>query len=320
MKKIFRVTVLVLFLMGVTVPVVCAVGKNVTGFQKDSYVYLFAGLDDAAENTDSLILISYNARENKAAVMQIPRDTYINCQTETNKINSVYSAARAAGDTSEKAMTKLISVISRGFGLTVDGYVAMTVSAVSQLVDSMGGVTVTLDEDFVLYNPSGDVALKLHKGENLINGRDAGILVRHRSGYKNGDLGRMDAQRLFLRGFFDTVMKRADLDGMLRAAAKLKNSIKTNLSLGDLLMMVLRHSSKFQNTLISYAKAPGKALKSENGQWYYALNRQGVREVLTRLFDTFSGIFDEDGLFQKNENKFKEIYISRDFSIDDFLS
>lgn len=320
MKKILRATVLVLFLMGITVPAVCAVGKTVTGFQKDSYVYLFAGLDDAAENTDSLILISYNARENKAAVMQIPRDTYINCQTETNKINSVYSAARAAGDTAEKAMSKLISVISRGFGLTVDGYVAMTLNAVSQFVDSMGGITVTLDEDFVLYNPSGDVALKLHKGENHINGREATILVRHRSGYKNGDLGRMDAQRMFLRGFFDTVMKRAELDGMLRVVAKVKNSVRTNLSLSDLLMMVLRHSSKFRDALISYATAPGKALKSENGQWYYAINSKGTEEMLAMLFDTFEGSFDKGELFKKDENKFKEIYISKDFLIDDFLS
>lgn len=320
MKKILLSAVFALFLMGITVPAVCAVGKNVIGIDKDNYVYLFAGLDDAAENTDSLILISYDARENKAALMQIPRDTYVNCQTKTNKINSIYSSARAEGSTSAKAMSRLISVISRQLGLSIDGYVAMTVNGVSELVDRMGGITVTLDEDFILYDDDGEVLLSLPKGENHINGKDAAILVRHRRTYKDGDLGRLDAQKIFLRGFFDTLLKRIPLDGMLRVIAKMKDSIQTNLSLRDSLIMVLKHSSKFRDTLVSYLRAPGKALRSENGQWYYAINKEGMTEALTMFFDTYNGAFDPDKLFLKDEENFIKIYNSGDFSLDDHIS
>ena len=74
MKKTFLI---VLFAVMVSL-VGCApvVKKATADYEKDKYVFLVAGFDDAAENTDVLFTVSYDAKSSEVRVAKIPRDTY----------------------------------------------------------------------------------------------------------------------------------------------------------------------------------------------------------------------------------------------------
>ena len=59
----------------------------VNQFDKDEYLYLVVGFDDAAENTDVIFTVGFDKIQNTASFVQIPRDTYCNFGGAQNKIN-----------------------------------------------------------------------------------------------------------------------------------------------------------------------------------------------------------------------------------------
>ena len=56
-------------------------GKRVT--------VLCLGLDDAAANTDVILLLTLDPERQTVSVLQIPRDTYFSSKTPQNKINQL---------------------------------------------------------------------------------------------------------------------------------------------------------------------------------------------------------------------------------------
>ena len=110
-------------------------------------VFLCAGLDEAAENTDVLFLLSLDPSAERISVMQIPRDTYFRADTAVDKINGVYAASRCRGESAERALSLLSSLVSETFSVSLSGSVAFTAAALRAAVDAMGGVAVTLPSE-----------------------------------------------------------------------------------------------------------------------------------------------------------------------------
>lgn len=304
MKGLLKV--ISLMLVGtVSLPTSYTVGEAVVSSVKTQFVYLFAGLDDAASNTDALILASYDTADNKATVLQLPRDTYCSYGGTQNKINGIYASYIAAGSSPERAMSKTKRFIAQQLGIHIDGYVALTTEGLSSFVDSIGGVRVVLPEDFT-YN--GENPFTLKKGENLLSGKQAEIFVRHRSSYAMGDLGRMDAQKIFINGLYNTVTKRADYDRLLKSLSTLRRGVITDVSVADIVIMLLKHSSKFRDADITYLTMPGEAVCDSDGIWYYILNKDASGSVLRKYLYS-RGEFDSRHLFSDGNNEsFEKIY------------
>ena len=68
--------------------------KTLKDCSDDNYLYLIAGFDDAAENTDVLFTIGYEKSTNTTKIAQIPRDTYVNFGASQNKINQYFATKR----------------------------------------------------------------------------------------------------------------------------------------------------------------------------------------------------------------------------------
>ena len=89
------------------------------------------------------------------------------------------------------------TVSSLLYGLNIDYYVAMHMDAISILNDAVGGVTVTVTEDFSQVDPT------IHQGVMCLNGEQALHYVRTRA--EVGDqlnLNRMKRQREYMDGFW----------------------------------------------------------------------------------------------------------------------
>lgn len=326
MKSIFKTLVITLLVGSVSLPTVKKVADIAEEVTKNEYVYLIVGLDDAAQNTDVLALISYNTRGNLASVIQIPRDTYINFGNRQGRVNHLYASFRNEGLSQEKSMEKTVEFLEVGFGITLDGYAAVTTEVFRDAIDSFGGVVITMPEDFVYNDPSGNHSFVLSKGENLIDGKTAEIFVRHRKGYSLGDLGRLDAQKIFLNGLYNTAVKRIGLFDFIKCIESVKDGILTDFSIRDLLIMVLKHSSKFKDVEFTYITFPGEAVCTPLGKWYYILNKIAAHKVLSSKIHSFTGDFDINGYFVNKDNpSFIKIYSSNDigykeYSADELLN
>lgn len=312
MKSIFKALTVVLLVGSVSLPTVKKFADITEELTKTEYTYLIAGLDDAAQNTDVIALVSYSTNDNSATVIQIPRDTYICLENRQGRINHLYASYRNDGLSQEQAMKKTVEFFEFNFGIELDGYAAVTTDVFRDAVDSIGGVTVFMPDDFVYVDPDGKDSFVLSKGVNLIDGRKAEIFVRHRNGYSLGDLGRLDAQKIFLNGLYNTAVKNIGLLDFIRCVSSVKDGIITDFSISDLLIMILKHSSKFKDVELSFITFPGKAVQASSGKWYYVLNKNACETVLSSKLHSFNGGFDINGCFVDEGNSdFKKIYSSR---------
>jgi LCP family protein required for cell wall assembly len=246
------------------------------------------------------MLASFDMTEGQLSVLQIPRDTYF-AYTE-GAYKKINAAARVLGG-AEKLKDKLAAAL----GVRVDGYVEFDLDFVCRAVDLVGGVELNVPCDMDYDDPAQGLSIHLKKGVQRLTGDEATSFVRFRSGYARADLGRMDAQKLFLasfaRAFAENVGARELSETMLLAMRYVKTDLRVDTAIT--LASALR---KLPSDAVTVLTLPGEEVQSEySGAWYYILSYEGCAEVIGQYLG--SGEFDRDGLFTDMARKgFREIY------------
>jgi len=91
--------------------------------------------------SDTVLLASLNARTGEMRLISFMRDTYVSIPGKgSNKLNAAYSFGGAE---------LLIKTLEKNFSVHVDAYLAVDYSLMIELVDAIGGVTLTVTEDEV---------------------------------------------------------------------------------------------------------------------------------------------------------------------------
>lgn len=256
---------------------------------EDRLNILITGSDRTSGLTDVIILLSLDRTNNSAAVLQIPRDTYASYTDKSyKKLNGAYGRLGAEG---------LCSFVSESLGVAVDKYLMLSPDAFVGAVDALGGVEVTLKEPMRYSDPEQGLFIALDSGRQILNGKRAEQFIRYRSGYSDGDLGRMDAQKQFLCGLLTAARKKNDPFTLAKLAATLLGKTETNITpaegaaiAGE--MMALNTENIFLIT------APGEAVVAkESGASYYSLSGKAMGEVLERYFGGSAAGFDKNGVF-----------------------
>ncbi|MBO5305810.1 MAG: LCP family protein [Clostridia bacterium] len=155
---------------------------------------LFLGRDDAAGLCDVLMLVSFDLDFGRLHIVQIPRDTYFSYTADHYK--KINAAPRVLG-----GADKLADELAAALGVGIDGYVEFDLDFVQAAVDAVGGVEIDVPCDMDYDDPAQNLSIHLKKGTQRLTGKEAVGFVRFRSGYARADLGRMDAQKLFLASF-----------------------------------------------------------------------------------------------------------------------
>lgn len=286
-------------------------------YENKQYLFLVAGFDDAAENTDVLFTMSYDKASDITRIAQIPRDTYYNFGGTQNKINQYFATKRQAGEDKSTAMKSTADMISQLFDVTFDGYIGISTAAFRRVVDAIGGIDIEVPADMNIAI-DGEEPLLLKKGSNLIDGAGAEQFVRYRSGYIMGDLGRIDAQKMFLNALFGKISKNLTLPTILKIAGVFRTEAVTDFKLSTITALLLDNANG--SGITYYATVPGEPTVSETGVSYYVLNRKSASE-LARIYMFSGGNFDpERRCFNKDSVSFTNIYEDDGFSIKEYVS
>lgn len=316
MKKITFICALLLLISSLFSQVPLANERGVNS-DKDKYLYLIVGFDDAAENTDVIFTLGVDLKENTAYVAQIPRDTYFNFGGAQNKVNQIYAMNRLRGDEKNTAMRKTSDFLSESFGVDFDGFVGISVGAFKDVVDAIGGVDISLSKDLVV-QIDGDEPITLKAGNNHISGDVAEKFVRYRKGYATGDLGRIDAQKLFINAIFAKVSSGVSLSDVASVAFRLRNDIVTDLKISDILPAVFRSKRAEEEKKTFFATVPGAAAFSNSGLSYYVINKAGAAKI-ARDYMFSSKEFDPNRKFlNPSYQNFVDIYESDNIKINEF--
>lgn len=266
------------------------------------YRVLILGKDDAASLCDVMMLASFDLETPALSVIQIPRDTYLAyTSADYKKING---AVRSLGG--ERA---LCSFLGKTLGVPIDGYVSFDLDFVADAVDMLGGVEVDVPFDMDYDDPYQGLSIHLKQGRQTLSGKEATHFIRYRSGYLRGDLGRMDAQKLFLAAFLEAFLDKGGSDDLLGTAMVALKYLRTNLSVNTMVALagVMRRVSPDD---LCFLTLPGEEVQSEySGAWYYILSRDGMKEVIERFLGADGNAFDLGKRFTDPARRtFREIY------------
>ena len=199
--------------------------------KKDFYTFLVVGRDTAGGgNTDTMLLAAYDIPNQKLNVMSIPRDTLVNINADIKKINAVYNY----GGGGDKGIAALNDEISELMGFVPDFQVVVEWKAVGELVDALGGVWYDVPRNMDYEDPYQDLSIHVPAGYQKLDGGQAMGVVRYRSGYNTGDLGRIETQQGFLKAVVEQCLKIQNVTRIGELAKVFNDNVTTNLTVGNL--------------------------------------------------------------------------------------
>ena len=192
------------------------------------------GTHDGAQLTDSIMVISLNQETGDIAMLSLPRDLKASptC-TATGKINEVYWCNDMDGDNEQAGAEALMEEVGDILGINFQYYAHLNWGSLVQIVDQLGGITVTLDEDIEDYYYTGAV---FEAGKPYdINGEQALGLARARHGTTGGDFSRGASQQKILIGIKDKIQtKDLSLTDLISLANTLGDNLRTNFNVEEL--------------------------------------------------------------------------------------
>lgn len=251
---------------------------------EDVVYFLVAGMDEGETLTDIMMVVCYDIKAGKASILQIPRDTFIGVDVPTGKMNAVYGRApREEGQTNINAMLRRIN---DSFGLPVDHYITVTLSAFRDIVDAVGGVDVYVPSTIRNAWDQQRNHYTFNEGMNHMNGSMAEAFVRHRKSYAMGDLGRVKAQRSFYAAF---IQKCLDMNygQMAAAATSIYDKVSTDMKLVDILAYA-KHAQKLGAKNVEFYALPGQGGMFRLQNWgtlsYYSIHKQEYADLLNEYF------------------------------------
>lgn len=258
----------------------------VCGTDSDSDVSGVVEREGSASLTDTILYINWDLKENKVKVLQIPRDTYVGNVTYTGKINAIYNNQY---DESIKGISGLATQINKMFSLPVDYYATITMDGFREIVDAIGGVEMNVPQRIDLEG------VVLEEGLQRLDGTSAEKFMRYRSGYNDGDMGRVQAQRLFFSAFLQKLLTlgKAELAGLL---PEIQKYVTTDLTINKALEF-LDKGVELSTENLEFFLVPGESVNSYTdvpcyyelgGQSVYGIHLQATAVMLNNNFRPYS--------------------------------
>ncbi len=250
----------------------------------DELVFLMMGVDAEDVNqskgtrTDTLMLTKVNFETGRIDILSLPRDTRVDVRGRPDKLNH----AHAYGGT---ALT--IDTVRDFLNIDLDSYVKVDYRAVTSIVDAIGGVEIDVPQRMYYTDPTAEPPLyiDLYPGLQVLDGKNAHDFLRFRSGYLEGDLGRIRAQQYFLEELIKQTLQPKNLLKLPQMVKSYYDYVDTNINLSTILKGV-SVAGKLDVENIHMNVITGE---NENigGLDYLIYDREATEEVVDELFSDY---------------------------------
>lgn len=160
-------------------------------------------------NSDTIILVNINDETKEVKLVSVYRDTLVKIQHSsevTQKVNYAYQLGGALMS---------INTLNANLDLDITDYITVDFNAMAEIINALGGVEVTIEEDEInslnknlaeQIGISGKYSDGVHEaGAQVLNGQQAVAYTRIRSNAK-GDITRTERQRTVLLALIDKMI------------------------------------------------------------------------------------------------------------------
>ncbi|WP_445527359.1 LCP family protein [Streptomyces cyslabdanicus] len=215
-------------------------GQNLLILGSDSRAGANAALNTgkvAGARSDTALVMHIPEGRTEAVAISIPRDTLVTRPECTKSDGTTVASANRVmfnsiyGQVGPACVVKTVEKMS---GIRMDHYMEIDFAGFKGLVDAVGGVTVTVDQD--IHDKSS--GLDLTAGTHRLDGTQSLQFVRTRHGIGDGsDLGRISLQQQFMLDLLSEIKKQDLLGSPTKAftiADKLTAALTTDSELASL--------------------------------------------------------------------------------------
>ncbi len=164
------------------------------------------------------------------------------------------------------------------------------------VVDKIGGVEVDVPKKIILEGTT------LKPGLQTLNGKQAEIFVRERKSYANGDLGRIDMQRIFLEALLKKVFSASNGE-IVSLAPTLIKEVTTDLTIAQMLGYYNQLMKLDKSNDINFHVLPVIG-GTHNGLSVLSIKKLPTADLLNEHFRPYSDAIsaDELGIIELNKN------------------
>ncbi len=238
--------------------------------EKDPFSVLMLGEDSRKGEkgrTDTIIVLTVNPNNNSVKMLSIPRDT----RTEIigkgfdDKINH----AHAFG-----GVEMTMDTVENFLDIPIDYYMKVNMAGFKDIVDAVGGVTVTNSLDFTYEGVHFPV------DEITLNGEDALKYSRMRYEDPNGDFGRNTRQRQIIEQVIKEGASVSSLTNFSNIFKALGENVKTNLTFDQ--MVDIQKNYKTAGSNIQQMQITGAGTKIK-GIYYLQIPQEEQQRVQNEL-------------------------------------
>lgn len=272
--------------------------KHPVDVTKDPFTIYFSGNDSFGDiqetsRTDSNMLVTVNPKTHRILMTSIPRDYYV-------PVACAEDAADGCPDGQKDKLTHTglygvqttINTIEDFMDVDINYYVRVNFSSLTNIVDAIGGVDVTVGKGLAVDQfYTDDTIGGVVEGENHLDGQKALAYARERYAYEDGDLQRVKNQQQVLKA----IIKKVKSPSMLLKYASLidaiGSAIETNMP-----------SSSITN-FVKFQLASNSSWKFES---YPMVGDTGMEFSLS-LGDTASVTYQDRGSIETAHDKIEAI-------------
>ncbi len=238
--------------------------------------------DRAGENgqSDSLNLLIADRETKKAQILQISRDSMVDIDiysasgekmmSEPGQIALQY----AYGDGEEESCRLTAGKVSELlYGVSVDSYLSLTMEGMVKAADAIGGVTLTVPEDYTWIDPAftkgATLTLDGEMVEKYVRTRDIEVL--------DSNVSRMERQSQFMGALIEKLQSINGTGNYLSLYQQMEPYMVTNMTADE--MKALSEYDIDTNTL----SVPGEIILKD-GHAQYIVDNEELRKIILKIF------------------------------------
>ena len=231
------------------------------------------GADDSNYRSDTIMLARIDPHNTKATIVSIHRDLLVDLEDGTKgKINSAFSLGGPSG---------MVRAVSQLAGVDIHHYAEIDFDSFMSVVDSLGGVEVTLP---VAVHDPDYTGLNLEAGTQVLNGHDALMLCRARHAYDqygDGDLYRAANQRMIIASIVRKILASGP-HAMISSITTIAQSLTTDFTVNEILSLAAQMRDFNTETDLYTGMTPSEP-EVIDGIYYEILDTEAWSSIMQRV-------------------------------------
>ena len=256
------------------------------------FLLLGVSTDLGGKITDTIMVATYNPKNQTASLLSIPRDTYTGKDhskgSPNEKINALYT----------KGIDKILAKVNELTGLELKYYMVVDNTALIKLVDVIGGVEFDVPTNMNYHDDTQGLSIELSKGVQVLDGDHAEQLLRFRKNddgtgypaeYGHDDIGRMKTQRNFIMATAKQTLQAKNIFKIKDIIDIIYEYVDTNISISDIKAYV-PYAINFNVENLKSVVLPGTSVgPTQTGNlyapyWFILTNKVEAQKVIESLY------------------------------------